>query len=393
MEEVKKAGIPALAAKLPAYMLELDPFPFLTQVRFFAAMVVLCHHIERYKECLKHDVNIFFEHWTGQAAVDLFFVISGFLITYLLLKEKEKRGEISIKKFYVRRILRIWPLYFLIVFFTFFILPNLLNLSVLNSDLIIFQATYLREHFWRVLLLYCFFLPVAWPEVLGASQAWSIGVEEQFYLLWPWLVKFGRKYIHWLILLIVLIKLGFAYYVLAYWPMKEPHMTKEQFAYYDLWRTFVMMTRMEMMAAGGLAACLYVHLKGNVPAWIRHPLSQAVSVSLIALVLFRPNVLIEPVLATGFAHIILANLKPPGTVGAVGLVINYLGRISYGIYMYHCLVELLAIQWLQSINGNMIGFDVILYILSIGGTLLVSAASYHYFERPFLRLKNKFIAY
>ncbi|MBL0102606.1 MAG: acyltransferase [Bacteroidetes bacterium] len=92
-------------------------FPGLNGLRFIAAFLVLVHHNERIK--LRLGLENFWESQfiivVGKLGVILFFVLSGFLITYLLLKEEKKTGSIHVKQFYIRRILRIWPLYFLIM--------------------------------------------------------------------------------------------------------------------------------------------------------------------------------------------------------------------------------------------------------------------------------------
>jgi len=101
-------------------------FPNLNSLRFFAAAVVIIHHIEFIRNLFNipsRYMNPFF-HEVGKLGVVLFFSLSGFLITYLLLNERNTTGRISLKKFYMRRVLRIWPLYFFIVILAFFILPN-----------------------------------------------------------------------------------------------------------------------------------------------------------------------------------------------------------------------------------------------------------------------------
>ncbi len=101
-------------------------FSGLNSLRFFASLAVVITHIELLKGVFgyKHNWNtpVFFN--LGGLGVYFFFVLSGFLITFLLLKEKELFGEIKIKAFYIRRILRIWPLYYFICVLGFFILQN-----------------------------------------------------------------------------------------------------------------------------------------------------------------------------------------------------------------------------------------------------------------------------
>lgn len=108
---------------------QIHHFLGLNALRFFAAFLVVLHHAEQIR--LKNDLfNLknFSLFNNGGIAVSFFFVLSGFLISYLLLKEVKQTGDISIKKFYVRRILRIWPLYFLLVFIGALIIPICLDL-------------------------------------------------------------------------------------------------------------------------------------------------------------------------------------------------------------------------------------------------------------------------
>ena len=108
-------------------------FKGLNELRAIAALAVVFHHIESYKseDSLASVIHIpqlsYFVSNLGNHGVHLFFVLSGFLITYLLFVEQERFGKINVKDFYIRRVLRIWPLYYLIVFLSFFIVPLLPN--------------------------------------------------------------------------------------------------------------------------------------------------------------------------------------------------------------------------------------------------------------------------
>lgn len=164
-------------------------------VRFIAASAVIVHHIEEYKSVFlfgREDLWARpFAYQLGRLGVALFFVLSGFLITYLLLAEKQKTGKIAIRKFYIRRILRIWPLYFLIVGTGLFIWPHVPLLHTPAS-----MSSDIYANFGQKLLLYGLVLPNFASALYGnipmVTHTWSIGVEEQFYLMWPWLVM-GRN--------------------------------------------------------------------------------------------------------------------------------------------------------------------------------------------------------
>lgn len=158
--------------------------PGLNGIRTIAALGVMVSHITLALGALDLDISLFgykngnISAWAlGEHGVTMFFVLSGFLITFLLLKEKEKYKEINVKSFYMRRILRIWPLYYVY-------LVICLALYVLLYDGNVVCGT---------TLLYVFFLANI-PFILETTlfcleHLWSIGVEEWFYIFWPFLFK------------------------------------------------------------------------------------------------------------------------------------------------------------------------------------------------------------
>ena len=140
----------------------------------------------------------------GKLGVVLFFVLSGFLITYLLLAEEQSFNKISIKNF-LRRILRIWPLYYLIIFLVFFVLPNIEIFTFPGHG----KDVIYSNLFWK-LILFAIFFPNLVLSLLGivpyASHTWSIGVEEQHYFIWPIILKYIKKYRVLLMFVIVVFK-------------------------------------------------------------------------------------------------------------------------------------------------------------------------------------------
>nr|MBA3972370.1 acyltransferase [Bacteroidota bacterium] len=185
-------------------------FPGLNALRFFAAFLVFASHVELLKSRNGFENYYYTQTFLelGGSAVTFFFVLSGFLITYLLFIEKDISGKISLSQFYLRRILRIWPLYYTVVLAGFFLIPHIPYLqNSISGDL--------YTNFYPKLLLFMLLVPnisyILFPHTPYISPAWSIGVEEQFYLAWPWLLSRTEKPLRLFIILITgiyLIKIG-----------------------------------------------------------------------------------------------------------------------------------------------------------------------------------------
>ena len=169
-------------------------YPNLNALRFIAAFMVIVHHIEQTKGTFGFD-----NYWStstiyfaGKLGVVLFFVLSGFLITNLLLIEQKTSSTISIRNFYVRRILRIWPLYYLIIGLALFVLPHFSLFAIPKYGI----ETLNMNFTWKLGLFICL-LPnlvlSAIANVPFAVHTWSIGVEEQFYIIWPAAIRLLKE--------------------------------------------------------------------------------------------------------------------------------------------------------------------------------------------------------
>lgn len=356
--------------------------------RFIAALAVIITHIELLK-----GVFGFKSYWTnpvifnlGGMGVYFFFVLSGFLITYLLLVEKEKYGKIAVKQFYIRRILRIWPLYYLITILGFFILPkmDIFHIHYLESSFI--------ENFWLNLILYILILPnlafSLFPAVPNIGQLWSIGVEEQFYIMWPWLISKSKNivktllvFMSFLILLKISVLILGKFYSGTTW--------------YGSLKLFVAMSKFECMAIGGIGAYL-LFSKNLLLNLIYNKFTLIVSVTLIpVLIYFTPDKLqdgIHLVYSVLFLIIILNVSNQHHITKFENKTLNYLGRISYGIYMYHFMI-IPAVLYLckiyLSINSEIIT-NILIYTIVISLTIFISGISYHFLEQPFIALKAKY---
>jgi len=365
-------------------------FPGLNGLRFFAALLVLMHHSETILS--KNGLS----HWDGLGlfrnggnAVTFFFVLSGFLITYILLREDRETGNVRVGGFYLKRVLRIWPLYFLLVGIGLVALPFAFKLLGVNYEM---PYTVGQTWYWFV-----FFLPGIVTFKYGhhfLEPLWSIGVEEVYYLGWAPLFKWLRKHLLALILSVVGIKVVLE--ILVYLHYKTP-----LFAY------LVEMFQFEAMAIGGLGAWL-VFTRGD--ALTKHfifqkPVQLGLFVVLLAYLVFHGNVdgvfwktVFETPVASSllvqllFLYLILCvSVVRAGPVRLNKKVWDFLGGISYGIYMYHMLLIFTCIFLLKGAlaKAGPIGGHLLWYAIVVGGTIAVAALSKRFYEDPFLRLKKR----
>ena len=365
-------------------------FTGINGLRFIAALSVIITHIELLK-----GVFSFKSYWKnplvfniGGLGVYFFFVLSGFLITYLLLVEKEKFKTIKIKEFYLRRILRIWPLYYLIIIIGFFVLPHFpqIHIYYLQNSFV--------ENFNNNLLLYIFILPnlaysmyIAVPHI---GHIWSIGVEEQFYLIWPLLILKTKNIMKLLLLLIVSI-IAFKILVL----LTNDFFKNEN--WYATLKRMVAMCKFECMAIGGVGAVL---LQKNDTKYLNICYKKVVintSLLLIPILIYlTPNFIqdgIHIIYSIIFIIVILnilgnKNIK----IKLENKIFNFLGKISYGLYMYHFMIipVILYILNKYKFTTNEFFLNFIIYSTTILITILVSSLSYYFFENKFIQLKSKF---
>lgn len=363
-------------------------FKGLNGLRFFAALAVIITHIELIKGAfgMKNVWKNPIIFNLGGLGVYFFFVLSGFLITYLLLAEKSQFNHINIKSFYLRRVLRIWPLYYLVLILGFFILPHF--------DY--FKIPYLEksfsDNFTQNLILYILILPnlafSIFPAVPNIGQAWSIGVEEQFYIVWPWIISKSKNILKTLVvIIIVLIVIKFIILIIGFFYKTS--------AWYEPLKLFVAMSKFECMAIGGIGAYL-VFTKHNLLNKISHSSNLLLSIIGIPLLIFyTPNLIqdgIHIIYSILFLIIIIHVSSNQKFQFLENRLFNYLGKISYGLYMYHFMIIPLVLSIYKKSLANYEGSygNVIIYGLTICLTVFISALSYHFFENYFIKLKSKY---
>jgi peptidoglycan/LPS O-acetylase OafA/YrhL len=359
-------------------------FPNLNGLRFIAAFLVIIHHIEQIKSIYKMEnywETIPFIRIIGKLGVILFFVLSGFLITYLLLTEERSFKDISIKKFYIRRILRIWPLYFFIIILAFLVLPNI-NFFILpgHGKEIIYNNLILK------LILYAVFLPnlvlsLSWV-VPYASHTWSIGTEEQYYLVWPVLLTVFKKHRLALMGFIIFLYLGFMEFLASHYSDSIP--------YKSVITTFWSCFNIDCMAIGGFFAILLFQKNSLLKFLLNRFLFYAVIALTLILLIKGVNI---PYVHTEFYSVLFGiiilnfaanqNIK----ISLENRILNYLGNISYGIYMYHPIGIVLALKTGLLVNCTT---NWLLYPLSVLSTIIIAGLSYRYFESVFLKFKSRF---
>ena len=350
-------------------------YPALDGLRGLAILLVVIYHNFGF-------INVFFFGWLG---VDLFFVLSGFLITDILLKTVGEKN--FLRNFYIRRILRIFPLYYLSLVIFLVVLPNLVSR---------FNVSYYQEHqvwLWTYLQnwLYIFNNP-GQSNVL--NHLWSLAVEEQFYLLWPFAIIIIRKP-SWLLVFISLILLAVLGLRLWAWMNQVADL-----AYFNLY-TF---TRIDGICIG----CMIALLQRINPSFLKKYTSLIVLFfALLNFAFFFINRRYDfgfPYLAmigyTTFAMIfgLLVNEAVTRETRLINIlfdnpVFRFFGKISYGFYMFHWPLYFLLSPWLFEVLAGSLHGAWLQFFVSLSATLIaiaVSWTSFRFFESYFLKLKKKY---
>jgi peptidoglycan/LPS O-acetylase OafA/YrhL len=320
--------------------------------------------------------------------VYFFFVLSGFLITYLLITERARTGTVRVKQFYERRILRIWPLYYLLVLLGFFVFPHI---QLLRLD---WLQKYFADNYWLKFWFNIFMLPnlalAMFAAVPHIGQVWSIGVEEQFYILWPWLVKRSKVFVKTLgILFLAIVLMKCVVLLLA-------DMYPQNYFIKSL-KAFVAMSKIECMAIGAFGAyALFVNNK-RLLEWVYTKPVQLLSLAMIpALIYLTPPAIqdgIHIVYSLLFIVIILnVSSNPFSLLKLENKYLVFLGSISYGMYMYHMFIVVLVIRIIHSCLGDLNAYlvNALYYIFALGLTIFVSWLSFRFFEQPFSKKRALF---
>jgi peptidoglycan/LPS O-acetylase OafA/YrhL len=322
--------------------------PELDILRFGAFLLVFLHHALPHSGWMLAGIVR-----AGALGVDLFFTLSAYLITELLLRERRSRGAIDIRAFYIRRILRIWPLY---SFALLILVPAMSFLPGERMPWSYFASFAIFGGNWAC---------AAWGYPPSSfALLWSVSIEEQFYLTWPWIVRMS-------------VRLGehhlqrAAYGMLAIATLTRIVLVIRDVHHPGIWCDTL--ARLDPIAGGALLACF---LNGSLPThsarsrvlWIGFGVALLIGAGALGGNEGWPVLVTYPLAAAAAVMIIFGTLGCGMRAGA------YLGKISYGLYVFHAAV----IRLVPSL------------ILALPLTIAIAALSYRFLESPFLRLKDRF---
>lgn len=373
-----RSGIGTLGEPKPA----LDHVPALDGVRGLAVFMVFVFHFSQgmpdlnLPRPLEQGLRLL---TLGQKGVDLFFVLSGFLITGILMRTKQSPHYL--RNFYIRRVLRIFPLYFAVVF-----------LCLLWGWIWSLPGYAWSKNWWYALYLQNVGMTF-WPgAVAGPGHFWSLAVEEHFYLFWPFVVlACSRK--------------GLAIFALALIVAAGAFRLLLLSAGYDVF-TFTL-CRMDALALGALlAVCFRGSAKWNaVSRWTRRLFWPAFLAGIPAFFIFSGThhpvqQAVKYLVFAGFCGglLVLALQASPNALLPrlfINPLLRFMGKISYAMYVFHPWV----CGWLGRIStrpawsplkGHVILSTLADFALMVGATILAAWLSWVLFENPILKLKEKF---
>lgn len=353
-------------------------FPELDILRFLAFFMVYLGHV--LNDDLKVNPVLKAIGMNGGFGVPVFFALSAFLITTLLLREREMTRSINLGSFYVRRVLRIWPIYFLSLLVCFFAS----HLYATHFSGYIHEG--LKVCSLKELASYLFFYG-NWYSYFhgtlpgGANVLWSVCVEEQFYLVWPLIVKLGGKR--------AIVGVSIACWIISqfslHWLLLSGAADRYMLAFNTL-------PNLQYFAIGGLLGVIFFGRKIHLPTWGRALLIAGGFIAFFGFnTTYASHNTVRCFMMGGVGSALLL-------VGMFGMQVHrifnpfrYLGKISYGLYVYHFWLLLFVEYAVRDlVLRTEPTLSIIVAIVTLPLTVLVAHFSYKWYESPFLRLKERF---
>lgn len=350
--------------------MSIQRLPSINGLRAISILMVLFHHLE-VQHILTFTMSSFkwlipILHFVqdGQLGVNIFFVISGFLITTLLLHEEKITKTISIKNFFIRRTLRIFPAYFFLLFI--YGVLQFMGFIHIHLESWITAVTYTKYFNWQ--------------SDWYTAHAWSLSVEEHFYLLWPFVFVLGDFYRKRITILLIIIV-----------PIMRIYIGLDSISWYNELTIF---TRIDAILMG----CIVALYKNEVLNYIKSYWKLVFYSSIFLLLslsilthylnnhyihyfLFPISCTIGSVSNAAISLLLLYSIYGPKSVWHKFLnlnAINYIGLLSYSIYLWQQVFMVKTTMWFNQFPAN------------IGCIMLAALGSYYLIEKPFLRFKSRF---
>ena len=355
-------------------------------LRCIGSFIVLFFHIERAKILfgIPSIGSYYVKIGIGQSTMTMFFVLSGFLIFYILMNEKYKTGNVDIKLFYKKRMARIYPVYYFVFFSVVLFLANN-NLFTSISKYIV------TDDYYIVVALYFLNLPNTHlffqSSLLALGHFWSVGVEIQFYVIAPWIVKKFQNIVK-ILLLIIFIKVSLKLMVASVHHFLP--LDKNNTALFKDFEHFLYKLRFEAFALGGIAAIFLVENKTKILQFLYLPIVQFLNILLLLVLIPFENIWesSQVILAINCAVLILnmtGNDRPLFLVD--NKIVNYLGKISYGVYMYQIPLIFLITNSLKNYytSDNFLMWNFFYYAFCFLFSFSAAIISYELLEKKIIR--------
>ena len=360
------------------YFKELNSLRFIGFVGIFFGHVFFSNDIEIVNSKI-YSTLYSYGKILGFISIDSFFVLSSFLITWKGLEELKVTKKFQFKNFLIRRSLRIWPLYFLVILLGF---------------LIEFMKSYYTQDisslpsFWSFILFILNFdiIKNGYEFLFFMVFMWSISVEEQFYIFWALVLKWFQNHLLKVSLLIIIISIIFRIY----------------FIDDSLNLNFHTVSALGNFGVGALAAIAAFRNSFLITKIRDFSKTQIVIIYLISLIIFIaiPSlqnhdlfIVIQRVLFSFvFAFIILEQTYCQQSIFKLSRIkyFNFFGKISYGLYCYHGIMITIVLKFSDYFSESLFTSIFIFPTLIFCGTLLFSHLSYKFFESKILKLKTKY---
>lgn len=324
----------------------------------------------------------------GQIFMTAFFVLSGFLITYILLIDKEQKGIVRFKRFYLRRAFRILPMYYLGVFSMYFLYLMACKKPEIGVLPLCSELMERAKYYFFMLPNWAHAIDKTMPHI---SNYWSIGAEEQFYILWPIVLYLSQKYlrafygiyIFYCLLLVGIVLLGNLYYN----NQNENVINLAKFIDY---------TRFGAFSFGGIVAFYFLHLEETAyqkahqflirqsTQWICLLIPFIITLIPIQHVVFLKHIIIIPCCA-----VIIYNLAfdENSILKLDQKHLNYLGKATYSLYVLNQIVIDFSIK---ICFGMHIKHPAMIFIITITTLLILSFICYEFIEKPFMKMRKFF---